>query len=149
MLDPRLFRTDLDFVKEQLNRRSFNLGDGRIASGDHGEDPVAVDLRGHRGVGGGRRGPGWRGGEEQGEEQAHARALSTWRAIVTPGREARPAAAMRSRRGRRTAPRTATGKELCRRVWRHLPQPGRLLDDEPRRVVDLLLGVEAAEPEAD
>ena len=25
MLDPRLFRTDLDFVKEQLNRRSFNF----------------------------------------------------------------------------------------------------------------------------
>jgi seryl-tRNA synthetase len=25
MLDPRLFRTDLDFIKEQLNRRSFNF----------------------------------------------------------------------------------------------------------------------------
>lgn len=25
MLDPRLFRTDLDFVKEQLNRRAFNF----------------------------------------------------------------------------------------------------------------------------
>ena len=25
MLDPRLFRTDLDFVKEQLGRRSFNF----------------------------------------------------------------------------------------------------------------------------
>ena len=25
MLDPRLFRTDLDFVKEQLSRRSFNF----------------------------------------------------------------------------------------------------------------------------
>ena len=25
MLDPRLFRTDLDFVKQQLNRRSFNF----------------------------------------------------------------------------------------------------------------------------
>ena len=25
MLDPRLFRTELDFVKEQLNRRSFDF----------------------------------------------------------------------------------------------------------------------------
>ena len=25
MLDPRLFRTDLDFVTEQLKRRSFNF----------------------------------------------------------------------------------------------------------------------------
>ena len=25
MLDPRLFRTDLDFVKQQLDRRSFNF----------------------------------------------------------------------------------------------------------------------------
>lgn len=45
MLDPRLFRTELDYVKEQLNRRSFDFDAGYYSGLEAGRKEVQVKTQ--------------------------------------------------------------------------------------------------------